>query len=105
MVLRKVGPLSCAKISGVLYAALGLIFGFFFSVISLVAGSLGGSDAGAFGALFGVGAIILAPIFYGVMGFVFGGISAWLYNIIAGFVGGIEVDLDMGPSNPTSQQM
>ena len=45
-----------------------------------------------FGALFGVGAIILLPIFYGFFGFVGTLIMAALFNVAAGMVGGIEVD-------------
>jgi len=103
MILKRIGPWSCAKVSGVLYAAIGLLIGLFVSLISVVAGSLAagaGDDTGLFGALFGVGAIILLPIFYGLIGFVGGAIGAWLYNVVVGFVGGIELDLEMGPSNP-----
>jgi hypothetical protein len=45
-----------------------------------------------FGALFGVGAIILLPICYGILGFIGTLIMAWLFNIAAGIVGGVEVD-------------
>ena len=65
MVINRIAPLSLAKISGTLYAALGLIFGAIISLISM-AGAFGGAGGGngnpMFGALFGVGAIILLPI-------------------------------------------
>ena len=32
------------------------------------------------------------PVFYGAMGFVGGLITAGLYNVIAGFTGGIEFE-------------
>ena len=44
--------------------------------------------------MFGVGAIIFLPLFYGVMGVVLGAISAGLYNLIAGMLGGIEVETE-----------
>jgi hypothetical protein len=44
-----------------------------------------------FGVLFGVGAIVLLPILYGCMGFVVSLVGAWLYNLAAGAVGGIEL--------------
>lgn len=50
------------------------------------------------GTVFGVGAIILFPILYGVMGLIFGAVSAALYNLFAGIVGGIE--LETRPSTP-----
>lgn len=102
MVIRKIGVLSCGKVSGTLYALLGLLIGGFFALFSLIgAGAMmaardesgAGRMGGMFGAMFGVGAIILFPLFYGVLGFIGGLITAFLYNLVAGFVGGIEVDL------------
>jgi hypothetical protein len=93
MVIRRVSPVSCAKVAGILYALLGLIIGAMISLVALAGGFSSGQREGAiFGTLFGVGAIIAAPIFYGVLGFVFALISAGLYNMAAGWVGGIEID-------------
>ena len=44
-----------------------------------------------FGILFGIGSIITIPIFYGVMGFIFGMITAFIYNLVAGWIGGLEI--------------
>jgi hypothetical protein len=38
-------------------------------------------------------AVIATPVFYAVAGFVGGAIMAFLYNLVAGWVGGIELDL------------
>lgn len=105
MILKKLGVMSCAKVSGVLYAAMGLIVGFFFSIGSIFAGligSSGGMDGGMFGALFGIGAIILMPIFYGVMGFVGTAIAVFVFNLITQYTGGIEMffDHEMGAGAP-----
>ncbi len=96
MELKSVGPWSVARVLGSMYAAMGLIFGALFACAALIGGSFAqrNSDLGAFGALFGVGAIVLLPLFYGVAGVVFGALSAWLYNVFAGMVGGIEVQLE-----------
>lgn len=93
MVVKRVNPLSLAKVAGVLYALLGLLIGGIFSVVGIIAGTLMPEDAGPMGMLFGVGAIIALPIFYGVLGFIMSLIMAALYNLVAGMVGGIEVDL------------
>ena len=45
------------------------------------------------GALFGVGAVIFLPICYGVLGLLAGALTAALYNLFAGMVGGVEMDL------------
>jgi hypothetical protein len=50
-----------------------------------------------FGMLFGVGAIILFPIFYGVMGFLVGALGAFIYNLVSGFVGGLELTMAEKP--------
>jgi hypothetical protein len=94
MVLHRVGPLSLAKITGVLYLILGLIIGGFFSLAAMVGGFASNSSQGAgYGAIIGVGAIVFVPILYACIGFVSTLFFAWLYNVIAGVVGGIEMDL------------
>jgi len=97
MVIRRVDPLSAGKIAGLLYAMIGLLFGAVFSVIGM-AGATFASEAGDgapfLGALFGVGAIIVLPIFYGVLGFIAFAIGAVLYNVLAGMVGGLRVEVD-----------
>jgi hypothetical protein len=104
MEVKRVGPWSVARVCGIMNAAMGLIFGALFACIALVGGSLAqqNGNAGAFGALFGVGAIVMLPLFYGVAGVVFGALSAWLYNVFAGMVGGIEVQLEP-PRGPAAQ--
>jgi hypothetical protein len=44
------------------------------------------------GIMFGMG--IFMPIIYGVMGFVFGVLGAAVYNLIARWIGGIEVEVE-----------
>jgi len=52
--------------------------------------------------MFGVGALVFMPVFYGVLGFVAGAVGAVIYNMFAGLVGGIELDLEPthAPSSP-----
>ena len=95
MVIKRVGPLSCAKVAGLLYAALGAIVGVFVALFSLAGAFASDSSGGAgLGALLGVGAIVIAPVFYGCLGFVFALIAAALYNVVAGFTGGVELDVE-----------
>ena len=97
MVLKSVGVMSCGKIGGTLYGLMGVLLGGIFALVSTLGLALGqGSSSGALawlGAFFGVGSIILFPIIYGIMGFIGGLITAVLYNLLAGFVGGIEMEL------------
>jgi hypothetical protein len=84
LVVRRVGALSLGKILGAVYALLGLVIGAFFALFSVLGSLLGiavgGSDTqgseALFGVLFGVGSIIFLPIFYGILGFIGGLITA-----------------------------
>ena len=97
MVVKRVGPLSIAKIAAVLYAFMGLIGGAFFSMAAL-AGAFAGFDEAGFGpasfmGLVGAGAIVVFPIMYGCIGFVMTLIGAVLYNVASSIAGGVQVDL------------
>jgi len=94
MVIKRFEPLSVGKVAGVLYAAMGLVVGVIVSLAAMIGGLAGRSEFGALaGGLVGIGAIVLLPIFYGVLGLIVAVIAAWLYNLSAGFVGGIEIDV------------
>ena len=99
MAIRRVAPLSVAKISGALYAIMGLFIGAIFSLISIVSSAFAqqGSQAGL-GVLFGAAAIIALPIFYGVVGFIGSALAALIYNALAGWLGGIEIEVDARPT-------
>ncbi len=99
MVLKRIGPLSCGKITGLLYALIGLVIGAVFSLVSMVVPipPEAGTQA-AIARLFGAGAVIWLPIGYGVAGFVGAIIAAALYNVMAGLVGGVHVELEGGGS-------
>ena len=90
MIVRRIAPFSAAKVGGVLYALLGLVFGALFTLISFT-GFSGLTGMSSYGMLFGAGAIIILPICYGIIGFIFLGLSAVLYNIAAKVSGGLEV--------------
>jgi hypothetical protein len=97
MVIKRVNPLSAAKLSGVLGVLLGLIVGACISLIMMVAGRAATAADAAVprfaGPLVGVGAIIILPIFYGVFMFIVGLLQAALYNVAARWMGGVEIDV------------
>jgi hypothetical protein len=97
MVVRRIGVLSLAKIMGALYAGFGLIAGAIFALFSIFGAAIGAaaSESGEplLGLVFGIGAVIFMPVFYGIMGFVGGIFSAALYNLVSGYVGGLELEL------------
>ena len=93
MIVRSIAPFSVAKIAGVLYALLGVIVGAFFALAALAGAFAGADNAGIIGSIMGVGAIVVFPLFYGCMGFVTTLVGAWLYNLVAGMVGGISFEV------------
>jgi hypothetical protein len=97
MIVTRIRPLSLAKVTTAVYAAIGLFIGVIFAGISLVGAAIGlASQAGPepwFGALFGVGAIVAAPIFYGLLGFLGGLFTAFVYNLAARALGGVEFEV------------
>jgi hypothetical protein len=97
MVIRRVSPLSVAKVAALLYAALGLFVGALMSLIAMAVGSAAWRDephGALFGMMFGAGAIVILPILYGVFGGIIAAISAAIYNVTAHITGGVEIEVD-----------
>jgi len=97
--LKSVGVMSVAKITGLLYGCLGLLLMPFFLLFGLL-GTLAQRDHVPFAGLIGIILAILLPIAYGSMGFVIGAISAWLYNLLSQWAGGVELELIQQPDGP-----
>jgi hypothetical protein len=38
--------------------------------------------------------MIVIPIIYGVLGLIFGALGALFYNLFAGFLGGVEIEVE-----------
>lgn len=103
MVIKRIRPMSFAKMNAVIYGFIGLLVGGMFSLIGLIGGAAlmsqaqGSDGAGGVGAamgmIFGVGAIIILPICYAILGFIGGLIGAVVYNLAAGMMGGLELDI------------
>jgi hypothetical protein len=100
-IIKSVGVLSVAKIMGMVYGCIGLIFAPFFLLIGLV-GSMAGQSKSPFAGIFGVGFAILMPVLYGGMGFLSGLIGALLYNLFARWVGGFELEIEQRPQTLTA---
>jgi hypothetical protein len=108
MTIRRIGILSLAKLQAVIMALVGLIFGilygFFFVVLGAVSyvrpvptggGAVMVSGRGGGGlAVIGLLMVILIPILYGLAGFAAGALGALIYNVAAGMMGGLEIDVD-----------
>jgi cyanate permease len=88
--LKSVNAMSAGKVSGLLYAALAVLFIPFFLIVALLAPKADNQPS----TVVFVMLAIIAPFLYGAMGFLFGAGSAWVYNLAAGWIGGIEIQLE-----------
>ena len=96
MIIKRIGPVSCARIFGTLYAIIGFFIGALFSLLALIGSSASQTttaNRGVVTAAVGVASVILFPLIYGAFGFVSTLVIAWLYNLLAAFVGGIQIDV------------
>jgi hypothetical protein len=91
-VLKHVGVLSLAKIMALIGLVVGLIIGICYGVLYYVLAPVmpGYHPFRAFG---GLAIVILSLVLGAVGGFVHGAVMAFLYNVFAGWVGGVEIEL------------
>jgi hypothetical protein len=106
MIVKKLDPLSSAKIEGIIGVIFGLLAGIIIGIVSSIAGALmtvqtvtlenGTQQNLNSTGLFALGwiAVIVLPIMYGILFFLAGLIGAWLYNGVAKMVGGMKVELE-----------
>lgn len=99
--IRKMGILSVAKMYAAIMLVISLLisipYGLFimiFGVAMMGSGERAGLAAGGGSIVIGLLVMIGLPIFYGAIGFVAGAIGALLYNLFAGMVGGIEIEVE-----------
>ena len=98
--ITRIGVLACGKVMAMMMAVTMFIVMLFAVLIGLVIGSTtsrngsGGPDI--LSAIFsgGIIGLVLAPIFYGIGGFIYGMILALIYNAAAGIAGGFEMDIE-----------
>lgn len=100
--IRKLGVLSVAKIYAIMMFVMILLisipYGLFVIIFALTGassiGGQGGLAMGGGGVVLGLVIMIALPIIYGLIGFVAGAIGALIYNLFAGMVGGIEIEVE-----------
>jgi hypothetical protein len=101
-IVKSVGVLSVAKIMGLIYGCMGLMFVPLFLLFGLIGSLAEVQQKTPFAGIFGVVFAFCMPIFYGLLGFLFGALGALLYNLFSRLVGGFEVELELRPANPVA---
>jgi hypothetical protein len=100
-VIFRISAGSACKVGLVLYAFIGLVLGILVALVSLMAGGmaarLGQNAPPGLSSVIGmgsaIGAIIVMPMMHGIIGGIVFAITALLYDLVAGWVGGLEIDL------------
>ena len=97
-VIKRFGILSVARINAAISLVIGLILSVLWIVFTGVTGVARGINSAAIGsaAMNGAGGlvvIIFVTIIYAIVGFVAGALVALLYNVAAGWFGGIEMEI------------
>ena len=95
--LKRIAPVQFGKVAGAVYALISLIFVPFFILFAVLSSLFSHEPSAPSPAIMVIGSLIGAifvPIIYGAMGFIFGALGAWGYNLISTWVGGIEVEVE-----------
>ena len=92
-IIKRMGVWSVAKIEALIFAILGLIEGVMVALFAPAA-QVAMQAPVPWEFTLGLWAIIVLPLVYLVIGFVVGLIAAAVYNLLAKFVGGIEIEFD-----------
>ena len=97
--LRRIDPIQAGKMLAAFYGIMSLLFVPFmllFMTLGSFAARQQGGSAPALPFMFGmgIGFMILLPVFYAVIGFVFGALSAFIYNLLAKWIGGFEFEFE-----------
>jgi hypothetical protein len=91
--LKSVGVLSVAKMAALLYAGMSLLMVPIFVILAAVMSAIPQVPNQPPAFLFVIFALV-APFFYGALGFVIGAFGAFVYNLVAGWIGGIEMNFE-----------
>jgi len=88
--IKSIDIISWAKI----HALFGIVFGLIYGICTAFVFGLFGIAAEKSGFVaFGVASIVVFPIILGIMGFITGAIMAFLYNVFAAKIGGVQLEL------------
>jgi transcriptional regulator of nitric oxide reductase len=84
-IVRSLDPVSSAKVVAGMYAVIGTAIGVAYAIMNVLAVS---------NLLWSIVILVISPVLYGICGLLAGLVSALLYNVIAGMLGGIRIELN-----------
>jgi len=92
--IEKINAISLGKTLGIFCAFAGLLIGLGTTIFLLTGSIINLAGSSIQGPMFGVWSIIILPIVYGILGFIFGTLIALAYNMTSIWTGGLEIKLD-----------
>jgi len=92
-ILTRIGPVSAFKVGLVSYALLGFVAGLLCSLLALTGSSLAPNVHMPFAPAWGLFALVLCPIVYGIVGGIAALIGAFIYNVAAEWIGGVQIEI------------
>jgi len=92
-IVKRIGLFSSLKVGVVVYGLIGLIAGVFCSVIAFAVPSAHRTHVPWVSPSVSLFAVILCPVLYGIIGGIVTVLSAFIYNLASGWVGGLEVEI------------
>jgi hypothetical protein len=100
--LRRITVGSAFKVGAALSALLFAVLGFFVvllpgifgaGILGALLGDQGGGGAFGLGFIGSLIAYVLGIVIYWIVGGIISAIEAWLYNIVAGWIGGLQIEI------------
>ncbi|WP_422359852.1 hypothetical protein [Reichenbachiella sp.] len=88
--VKKFGVIQTAKVVAIIYVIVSFVIVMPFALI----GSMLSEEFFPEFVDMGAAALLMIPIMYGIIGFIFTAIGCVVYNLIASFTGGIEIEME-----------
>ncbi|GAC1359361.1 MAG: hypothetical protein NVSMB31_19720 [Vulcanimicrobiaceae bacterium] len=91
--LKNINPIQCGIVLAVMYAFLGIVFVVLMAPFMALMATMHLGGQGNPASSLGFAGLLIFPIIYGVLGFISGILSAFIYKLVAGWTGGVEITL------------
>jgi hypothetical protein len=97
--IKRIVPLSAGKLAAVIYGAMGIILGFPIALATVLPAIVHARETGngistPLVCVIMLGVLIVVPVFYALLGFIIGFIGAAIYNVVAGWLGGLQFEVE-----------
>jgi ABC-type Co2+ transport system permease subunit len=88
--IRHISPLQAGKMAAAVYGAISVLVCPFLIIAAVLAP----------GHSFPIFVAILLPVIYVVLGFIVGAFTAFIYNVVSEWIGGMEMEFDVIATQP-----